>query len=199
MGCLSYYFLQPDLVGAVFKLNLYLVVVLIGNNRNNKQVFIILSSGMKIGIQKVSENEWLLKIGYVILRLDRISMEKITFTLNAMLKLEKGAETSTFTSYLHLSKKLKQLSSGDVQVLTREVNNQDLVVLLGYAKDQELNNRIFENLGGILAKQMEADLLNNLLPVGQEATNAVGRVVETLYRLDSEGKIEFINEDTQYI
>lgn len=154
---------------------------------------------MKIGIQKVSENEWLLKIGYVILRLDRISMEKITFTLNAMLKLEKGEETSTFTSYLHLAKKLKQLSSGDIQVLTREVNNQDLVVLLGYAKDQELNNRIFENLGGILAKQMETDLLNNPLPVGQEATNAVGRVVETLYRLDSEGKIEFINEDTQYI
>lgn len=154
---------------------------------------------MKVGIQKVHENEWLVQMGCAIMRLDRFSVELLDITLEHMLALAHGEQHSTFSSYLKLGMKLKQLSQADIQVVVREVDNHDLVVLLGYAKDQELTDKIFKNIGGILAKQMENDLLNNPLPEGQEARDAVRRVVERLFYLDSQGKIEFIDENTQYI
>lgn len=154
---------------------------------------------MKVGIQKVHENEWLVQMGCAIMRLDRFSMELLCITLDQMLALTQGEQHSTFKSYLRLGLKLKQLSANDIQTLTREVDNHDLVVLLGYSKDQELNDKVFNNVGGILAKQIETDLLNNPLPEGQEARDAVRRVIEKLFKLVSEGKIEFIDETTQYI
>lgn len=154
---------------------------------------------MKVGIQKVHENEWLVQIGCAIMRLDRFSVELLDITLEHMLALAHGEQHSTFNSYLKLGTKLKQLSPSDIQVVTREVDNHDMVVLLGYAKDQELTDKVFNNVGGILAKQMEKDLLNNPLPEGREARDCVRRVVEKLFLLDSQGKIEFIDENTQYI
>lgn len=154
---------------------------------------------MKVGIQKVHENEWLVQMGCAIMRLDRFSVELLNITLEHMLALAHGENHSTLKSYIKLGLKLKQLSPNDMQVVIREINNQDLVVLLGLAKDQSLTDKVLENVGAILAKQIESDLLNNPLPEHNEAKRCVQRLVEKLFELDSNGKIEFIDENTQYI
>lgn len=154
---------------------------------------------MKVGIQKVHENEWLVQMGCAIMRLDRFSVELLNITLEHMLALAHGENHSTLKSYIKLGLKLKQLSTTDMQTVIREVDNRDLVVMLGLAKDQELIDKVFHNVGAILAKQMEADLLNTPLPEGDEAKNCVRRLAKKLFELDSKGIIEFIDENTQYI
>lgn len=154
---------------------------------------------MKVGIQKVHENEWLVQMGCAIMRLDRFSVELLNITLEHMLALAHGENHSTLKSYIKLGLKLKQLSPNDMQVVIREISHQDLVVLLGLAKDQSLTDKVLENVGAILAKQIESDLLNNPLPEHEEAKRSVQRLIEKLFELDSNGKIEFIDENTQYI
>lgn len=154
---------------------------------------------MKVGIQKVHENEWLVQMGCAIMRLDRFSVELLNITLEHMLALAHGENHSTLKSYIKLGLKLKQLNASDLQLVVRELNNKDLIVLLALAKDQELTDKVFHNVGGILAKQIETDLLNNPLPDHEECKLAVRRVAEKIFELDSAGRIEFLDENTQYI
>jgi hypothetical protein len=154
---------------------------------------------MKVGIQKVHENEWLVQFGCAVMRLDRFSLALLNITLEHMLALEHGENHSTLKSYVKLGLKLKQLSPTDMQTMIRHASNSDLVILMALAKDPELNDKIFQNVGGILAKQMESDLLNNQLPDVQQAKEAIKRLVEKMFELDSKGQIEFIDASTQYI
>lgn len=154
---------------------------------------------MKIGIQKVHENEWLVQMGCAVMRLDRFSVELLNITLEHMLALAHGEDHTTLTSYVKLGLKLKQLNNMDMQALLRQVNSEDVVVLMALAKDAKLNNKILNNVGAILAKQMESDLLNNPMPDERRAKDSIKRLIEKLFELDTKGEIEFVDENTQYI
>lgn len=154
---------------------------------------------MKVGVQKVHDNEWLVQIGNAIMRMDRLSVELLSIALEGMLELEEGERYSSFKSYLILGMRLKNISPSDMQLLSRELNHHDLVTLLGYAQDQELTSLILKSMGNLLAKQMELDLLNNPLLEGNEARDALRRVVEKFFEMVGDGRIELLDENTQYI
>jgi hypothetical protein len=154
---------------------------------------------MKVGIQKVHENEWLVQFGCAVMRMDRFSVELLNITLEHMLALAHGENHSTLKSYIKLGLKLKQLTNTDMQIVMREVNHHDLVILMGLAKDSELIQKIMMGAGSILAKQLETDLLNNPMPEHEVAKACMRRLVEKLFELNTSGRIEFHDENTQYI
>jgi flagellar motor switch protein FliG len=79
------------------------------------------------------------------------------------------------------------------------VDNQDLLKLMLVAQDETLNEVVLRNVGGILAKQLNADMANPAPPNNDEAKAAIKRVVEKMFELECQGKIEFFDKNTQYI
>lgn len=154
---------------------------------------------MKLGIKKVHENEWLVHIGYASIRLDRFSVELLNITLEHLVALEHGQTHSTLTSYIKLGCRIRELDDAGVQLLVRGVDNQDLLKLMVVAQDEELNEAVLRNVGGILAKQLKADMANPAPPNNDEAKAAIKRVVEKMFELECQGKIEFFDKNTQYI
>lgn len=154
---------------------------------------------MKLGIKKVHENEWLIHIGYASIKMDRFSVELLNITLEHLIALEHGQSHSILNSYIQLSLKIKELAPAGVQMLVRAIDNQDLLKLVQVADDAVLTEMIIENVGSILAKQLTSDLEKSIMPTEPDAKAAIKRVVEKLFELESQGKIEFMDEMTHYI
>jgi flagellar motor switch protein FliG len=115
------------------------------------------------------------------------------------LALERGEVHSTLKSYVKLALRLKELKSLELQKLLREVDNQDILVLMMVARDAVLSDSIIKNIGGIVAKQLHEDLQKATMPSEETAKESIKRVVETLFALEGRGQIEFVSENTRYI
>lgn len=154
---------------------------------------------MKLGIKKIHENEWLIHIGYASIKMDRFSVELLNITLEHLIALEHGQAHSILNSYIQLARKIKELSPSGVQLLVRSIDNQDLLKLVQVANDAALTEMVVGNVGSILAKQLSTDLEKSIMPTEADAKVAIRRVVEKMFELESQGKIEFMAETTQYI
>ncbi|WP_127471376.1 FliG C-terminal domain-containing protein [Thiomicrorhabdus aquaedulcis] len=154
---------------------------------------------MKVGIKKQQENEWLVHIGCGAVKMDRFAVELLSITLEHLLALERGESHSTLKSYIKLGLRLKELKPLELQKLLREVDNQDVLVLMMVARDAGLSDSVISNIGGIMAKQLHEDLQKATMPSEETAKEAIKRVVEKLFELEGLGQIEFVNDRTQYI
>jgi flagellar motor switch protein FliG len=154
---------------------------------------------MKVGIRKVQENEWLVHIGFANMHLDRFSVELLAITLEHVRALEHGETHSILNSYVQLALRIKELDDKGLQRLTREVESQDLLELMVLAQDTDMNERIMKNLGSMVAKQLRSDLIKADSVSERAGKEAVKRVIETMFALETQGIIEFYNDTTQYI
>lgn len=154
---------------------------------------------MKLGIKKNHENEWLVHIGFATIKLDRFSVELLNITLEHLIALEHGETHSILQSYIAMGLKIKDLGAAGIQMLVLESDNQDLLRLMQVAKDQDLHDVIIKNAGGILARQLKSDFEKSAMPDDEVAKESIKRIVETLFRLETQGKIEFYDENKRYI
>jgi len=156
---------------------------------------------MQVGIQKQHENEWRVQIGNSKLRLDRFSVELLKITLEHSVALEHGQQHSTLQSYVKLGMRLNDLAALDLQKVLRNIQQEDLVLLLRLSKDRLFVQKIIDNIGVIVAKQIEQDLERMTEdPDHDDAKDAIRRIIETTFSLESSGQIEFTSAtETQYI
>lgn len=154
---------------------------------------------MKLGIKKNHENEWLVHIGFATVKLDRFSVELLNITLEHLIALDHGETHSILQSYIAMGLKIKELDAAGIQLLVLESDNQDLLRLMQVAEDKELNDAIIKNAGGILARQLKSDFEKSAKPDTDVAKEAIKRIVETLFTLETQGKIEFYDENKRYI
>lgn len=154
---------------------------------------------MKLGIKKNHENEWLVHIGFATIKLDRFSVELLNITLEHLIALEHGETHSILQSYIAMGLKIKDLGAAGIQMLVLESDNQDLLRLMQVAKDQDLHDVIIKNAGGILARQLKSDFEKSAMPDDEVAKESIKRILETLFRLETQGKIEFYDENKRYI
>lgn len=154
---------------------------------------------MKIGIKKNHENDWQVHVGNATICMDRFSVELLSISLEHLLALEHGETHSVLTSYVRLGTKMLKLNGESLQLLVRSVDNKDLLILILVAENDKLASAILDNVGGILAKQLRADIEKSQIPDVDEAKAAIRRIVETMFNLEAEGKIEFYGADTQFI
>lgn len=154
---------------------------------------------MKVGIKKLQENEWLVHIGCGAIKMDQFSVALLNITLDHLLALEQGAEHSTLKSYVKLGLRIKRLKPIDLQKLLRAVDSQDVLIMMLLADDSELNEIVLANIGSILSKQIERDLLTSSLPADNLVKEAVRRIVEKTFELEAKGDIEFTTENVHYI
>lgn len=154
---------------------------------------------MKVGIKKLQENEWLVHIGCGAIKMDQFSVALLKITLEHLLSLEQGAEHSTLKSYIKLGLRIKELKPLDMQKLLRTLESTDIVVMMLLANDTVLNDFILANIGGILAKQVEADLASATMPAHDVTKETIRRIVEKTFELEANGQIEFSSENERYI
>lgn len=154
---------------------------------------------MKLGIKKLNENEWQVHIGNAMIRMDRFSLELLNITLEHLQALESGQVHSVFKSYVHLSERLMLLSATDMQTLLRSVANEDVLAILLVANNQSLNEKVLANTGGILAKQLQADIEKTSMPSQEAAKEAIRRVIEKMYEFDGNGLIQLQAAEERYI
>lgn len=154
---------------------------------------------MKVGIKKLQENEWLVHIGCGAVKMDQFSVALLNITLEHLLALEHGQTHSTLGSYVKLGLRIKQLKALDLQKLLRELESKDILIMMLLANDAELNDAILANIGGILAKQIDRDIATAQMPEHEVAKDAIRRIVEKTFELESKGQIEFVTENVRYI
>ncbi len=154
---------------------------------------------MKVGIKKVHENEWSVHIGNAAVKLDHFSVALLNITLEHLLALEHGDEHSTLDSYISLGLRMKSLKPVDLQKFMQILNNKDVLNLMLVARDHELNDLVMENIGGILAKQFDADLASSTMPSEEEAKISIKNIVEKMFEQEAQGRLEVLSEDTRYI
>jgi len=154
---------------------------------------------MKVGIKKLQENEWLVHIGCGAVKMDQFSVALLNITLEHLLALQHDSTHSTLDSYAKLGLRMKLLKPLDLQKLLRVINTKDLLVLMLVAKDQQLNSQVIDNVGGILAKQVERDMQTATIPDEESAKDAIRNIVEKTFELEALGDIEFVSENTRYI
>ena len=154
---------------------------------------------MKIGLKKLPENEWLVHVGCAAVKMDQFSVSLLNITLEHLLALERGESHSTLKSYIKLGLRIKTLKDLECQKLLRAIDNKDILAFMMAANDPQLNELVMKNTGGILAKQLEADLSTAILPSKALLKEAIRRIVEKTFELESLGQIEFISTKTKYI
>jgi hypothetical protein len=154
---------------------------------------------MKVGLKKLHENEWLVHIGCAAVKMDQFSVALLNITLEHLLALEQGESHSMLKSYIKLGLRMKELKDLECQGLLRVLDNQDLLMFMMVAKDPDLTNMIIKNTGGILAKQFSDDLATATLPNKELIKDAIRRIVEKTFELESLGQIEFTSTNTKYI
>jgi len=152
---------------------------------------------MKVGIKRVSESEWLVHIEFAWIRLDRFSVELLNMSLENAVTQNSSAHL--LHSYLKLGLKLDELDDRGLQKVLRVLDPRDLVVLLQAVKQPVFTNRLLNNMGGLLAKQVERDLQNNEMPTEDAIKQSIRRIAEKTFDLEQKGEVEFFNEHTQYI
>lgn len=154
---------------------------------------------MKVGIKRIHENEWAVHVGCATIKMDLFSVQLLNISLEHLLALQDGEEHSLLKSYIQLGARIKELNPAGIQKLVRAVDNRDLLKLLMASNDGELSLLVLQNLGGILAKQLQADMERSPKPDVEESKQAIKRVVETMFEMEGNGEIEFFNDDTKYI
>jgi len=154
---------------------------------------------MKLGIKKIHENEWQVHIGCAMVRLDRFSIELLNITLDHLHALESGQSHSVLKSYVKLAEKMLKLDATGMQTLVHDVDNQDVLKLLLVAQNEELTELVVSNIGGIMAKQLTTDLKTAPMPTLDDAKEAIRRVIEKMFALEADGRIEFNDENQRYI
>lgn len=155
---------------------------------------------MRVGIKKNQENEWLIQIGCVRVKLDRFSLELLNITLEHLVALDSGQEHSTLKSYQRLAQhKLGCLNTVGLQKWVHSVESSDLLVLMQSLNSDDINHLIIHNVGGILARQLSADLSNAPAPTQERAKQAIQKSMERLFDLEARGQVQFFSNETQYI
>ncbi|MDX1796598.1 MAG: FliG C-terminal domain-containing protein [Hydrogenovibrio sp.] len=154
---------------------------------------------MKLGIKKIHENEWQVHVGCAMVRLDRFSLELLNITLEHLEALENGESHSMLASYTHLAEQVLQLSPANLQVLLRSVANEDILRLIQTAQNDQLTEMVLANVGGILSKQLQADIEKSVMPGAEEVMGSVRRVIEKMFELEDQGTIEFKKDNQRYI
>lgn len=154
---------------------------------------------MEVGLQKLHEDEWLVHIGCAKMKMDRFSVALLHITLEHLIALEKGESHSNLEGYIKLGLRMKALSDLHLQKLLRNIRNEDLLILMKAAQDHSFNQQILENVGAMMAKQLETDLQEAEMPSEVEAKDAIRRVVEATFHLETSGEIEFFTDAVRYI
>lgn len=154
---------------------------------------------MKVGIKKLHENEWLVHVGCARIKMDRFAVELLNITLEHMAMLESGQSHSTVKSYIKLGLKLVELDDRALQKVLSRLDNRDVLTLLLSANSDEVTQKVLHNIGGILSKQLQADLQQSEAPSEQQIKQSVENIAETLFAMEADGEVEFIKDDVQYI
>lgn len=154
---------------------------------------------MKIGMQKVHDNEWLIQMGPAILRLDRFTTHLFHISLKHSLCPDSKDKTSILQNYVQMSLKLNFLSPLDWPNLIQHLHKDDLRVWLKLLQDENLKAMALRQMGTVAGKQMALDLETLALPDEAEQKLAMRRFLETLYRIEDEGLIEFHYPASAYL
>jgi hypothetical protein len=154
---------------------------------------------MKVGMQKVNDNEWLVQLGPAILRLDRFSTHLFHISIKQALSLQSKQPYSILASYLDMTKKLKYLAPVDWSVVYDAIDKQDLRVWLSLLKDESVKEIALKNAGSFTRQQLIEDLQSITLPPEAECKVIIRRFVETIYALEDQGLIEFYYPATAYL
>jgi len=154
---------------------------------------------MQVGIKKLHENEWLVHVGCAKIKMDRFSVELLNITLEHLSMLEHGQKHSNVKSYIKLGLRLQQLDDRNLQKILSAVDSLDLLNLLLAASNPSFSQRVLDNIGGILAKQLRSDLETTPVPDEALIFKSIQSIVEKMFAMEESGNIEFIKENTQYI
>jgi len=154
---------------------------------------------MKLGIKKLHANEWQLHIDSAFVHLDRYSIELLYTNLDHLLSLNTGQESSVLAGLTKLAEKIMELSDAHMQLFLRDIDNQDLLKLMQVLDSEKLKSKILKNTGGILSKQLQADMETSSTPDEDEAIEAIKHIVESMFKLEATGKIEIINKEQKFI
>ncbi|WP_319558493.1 FliG C-terminal domain-containing protein [Thiomicrorhabdus sp.] len=154
---------------------------------------------MKVGIQKLHENEWLVHVGFASVKMDRFSVELLAIALESLGILDHGEEHSELNGYLKLGLRIKDLKDLDLQKLLSELELSDLVLFLLAAEDDELKQKVEHNMGTMLCKQLNEDLKVTACPDEEALKPAIRRIVEKSFELETKGVIEFASATARYI
>lgn len=154
---------------------------------------------MKVGIKKLQGNEWQVHIGCARVKMDRFSMELLNSTLEHLTMLESGQSHSNIKSYIKLGLRLDELDDRALQKVLSSLDSKDILVLLLAAKQPDFTQKVLKNIGGILSKQLQADLEVTDLPDEEQIRTSIQHIVETLFAMEAKGQIEFVKNDTKYI
>jgi len=154
---------------------------------------------MKIGMQKVNDNEWLVQMGNAILRLDRFCTHLMRISLKHSLRHAHTDHEGVIKSYLKMSLKLKFISSIDWPVFIQKVDKTDLRIWLTLLDDKDLKRNALRNMGQSQEKQMLEDISTLPLPEKMDQKEALVRLVRLVYELEDQGVIEFHYESSAYL
>ncbi|WP_044408736.1 FliG C-terminal domain-containing protein [Thiomicrospira microaerophila] len=156
---------------------------------------------MKIGMQKVNDNEWLIQMGNAIVRLDRFTTHLLRISLKHSLR-SAGAgqdQDAVIKSYLKMALKLKFISSIDWPQFMQRVDKSDLRVWLTLLQDPDLKRNVLRNMGQALEKQMLEDIQTLPLPDKLGQKEALVRMIRLIYELEDQGVIEFHYDSSAYL
>jgi len=154
---------------------------------------------MKLGIKKLHENEWQLHIDSAFVHLDRYSLELLYSNLEHLQEMKQGQEGSVLSGLLKLTEKFLELSDAHMQLFLREVKNQNLLILVLILEDEGVKNKVLKNVGGIMSKQLVADMKVTAKPLDADAIDAIKLTLELMFELESVGKIEFVSSNQKFI
>ncbi len=154
---------------------------------------------MKLGIKKLHENEWQLHVGEAFVRLDRYSLELLQESLDHLLQMDSGQSSSVISGHIKLALKLLSLSDRSLQVLIHDTESEDISKMLMIAKNEALTDKILNNVGGIMSKQLRSDIDNSAMPSEEVAIASIRHIVESMFALEAKGEIEFDAENSRYI
>lgn len=154
---------------------------------------------MKVGIKKLHENQWLVHAGCASIKMDHFEVELLQMTLAHLLAMESGQKHSILKSYVTLAKRLLELDDAAMQKLVREVDSEDLLVLMQASNNPDLTEQIIKNVGGILAKQLQEDMKSSPMPDLENSKRAIREVLMKTFALEAAGDIEFSNQKAKYI
>lgn len=154
---------------------------------------------MKVGIKKLQGDEWQVHIGCARVKMDRFSLELLNSTLEHLTMLKSGQSHSNVKSYIKLGLRLDDLDDRALQKVLSSLDSKEVLILLLAVKKPDFTQKVLKNIGGILSKQLQADLEVTELPDEDQVKRSIQHIVETLFSMEANGQIEIVKNDTKYI
>lgn len=154
---------------------------------------------MKIGMQKVNDNEWLVQIGNAILRIDRFTAHLMRISLKHSLRSSGQDQDAVIKSYLKMALKLKFICQNDWPQFLSRVDKNDLRIWLALLQDDDLKRTVLRNMGQAQEKQMLEDIKHLPMPDKPAQKEALVRLIRLVYSLEDQGLIEFHYESSAYL